>query len=780
VRAAACTALLALATGAAAQEATREAESAPRLDDIVVTAQKSEQLLEQVPLSMTALDGDLSRTGANDLYDLSLYVPNLRIDGDDLGATSLYIRGLGSNSLNSSVESGVGFVQDEVYFGRNGYVTDALFDVDRIEILRGPQGTLFGKNTVAGLVSVTSVSPRDEAGLDLQYRRASHGEGRVEGGADLPLGDWGAVRIAGMYRDEQGELANSLLGRGEEKLRQHGARAKLRFAPFDGVNSELAFVDTDTVTASWPLQLLALDADTRDYLDQFDARVEDDPRDFRTSFDTAGFLHKGSRTGSLKTTWDLGAWGALAGIESTTIMAASRFWTDRLSDLDVSPADLARLANNVDYRQHSVEQRFSGSLEQGLFGWGESARLIAGLFWFESSTVLRTRILAGEDLGSFAGTCDFAQLVSKDLRACDPGAPPPPPVTVAPGEDYLQLDFTPDVRSAALFGQLTWELTDRWVVSPAVRVTHERKLADVRGNSYCRGDAAPSPGGCVIQTLLDGKNYDKYGLRHEETDVAPRLAVQYFTDADDHLYASYALGYKGGGYNFATYDGVNIEFEREKAQTVELGAKGRAFGDTLRYGVSVFDTEFTNLQVFQAGVITNITNAAAATSRGVEAELRWLTPLPALSVAGTFGWLDARYRRYPGAPAPIDDGIGMTQDLDGKRMAFAPSLSVAVMPRLDFLLGSYAAQVGADALYQGDQYTDVDLDEATYVPAHWKLGARVKVTRADEAWSLTLGGSNLTDERVLNQVLDAILFPETYFAQQSAGRTLFASLGIRL
>jgi iron complex outermembrane receptor protein len=777
VKALACAGvLLACAAPVAAQE-----EAPQQLDDVVVTAQKSEQLIEQVPLSMTVLGGDaLAQTGSNDLDGLSPYVPNLRIDGDDPGATSLYIRGFGSNSFNSSIDSGVGFVQDDVYFGRNGYVTDALFDLDRIEVLRGPQGTLFGKNTVAGLVNIVSAAPRDEFGANLSYRKASFGEDRVEGGVDLPLGDWAAARVAGMYRDEQGELYNTRLERDEGSLHQHGARARVRFHPRDSVASELVLLDTDTVTTALPLQLLALDQDTREYLQQFDPRVEDDPLDSRTSFDTAGFIHKGSRTASLKTDWDIGALGAIPDLRATLIVAASRFRTDRLHDIDGSPADLARLPNRVDYRQYSGEFHLSGTLEHGLFGWGESAEFVAGAFAFDSSTTLRTRVLAGVDLPSFLDTCDFRQLVTKDLTACPPGMPvplPDPTAGAAVGEDYFQFDVVPHTRSAALFGQVSWQLTEHWMLIPALRLNLEDKVADVAGNSHCPNrQAAP----CLIETILGAQDYNYHGLRHRETDLSPKLALQYLTEGGDDLYLSYAVGHKSGGFNFATFDGVDIEFQPEVARTWELGAKGHALDHTLRFDVALFDTDFRNLQVFQLGVVTGISNAAAANSRGLEAAVTWLTPVPALSLGGAFGLLDSRYRRYPGAPAPIAQGIGAEQDLSGQRLAFAPRQTGALTPALKFLLGPCALQLSADALYQGDQYTDADLDPNTRVPGYWKFAARVKLGSPDDRWSLTIGGNNLTDERVLNQVTDAILFPQTYLAQAAGGRTVFVTLGARL
>ncbi|MEC9357651.1 MAG: Plug domain-containing protein, partial [Pseudomonadota bacterium] len=136
------------------EPATPQAKPKPstaQLEEIVVTAQKRQQSLQDVPLSVTAMDGDFIKDiNAADLAEVSNYVPNVRVDADDLGSPQIFIRGFGTNAFNPSFESSVALVQDEIYYGRPGYFTESLFDVERVEVLRGPQGTLFGKNSIAG------------------------------------------------------------------------------------------------------------------------------------------------------------------------------------------------------------------------------------------------------------------------------------------------------------------------------------------------------------------------------------------------------------------------------------------------------------------------------------------------------------------------------------------------------------------------------------------------------------------------------------------------------
>lgn len=179
------------------------------------------------------------------------------------------------------------------------------------------------------------------------------------------------------------------------------------------------------------------------------------------------------------------------------------------------------------------------------------------------------------------------------------------------------------------------------------------------------------------------------------------------------------------------------------------------------------------------GTFFDVSNAATAYSRGLEADFVWLTPWAPLQIAGAYGWLDARYEAYRDAPAPIQQGIDAEQDLTDQRIAFAPRATATLTPTLSFPLGGLVLTAAVDLLYQGDQFVDTDLDPNTYVPATTRYAGRFTLGSQSERWSLTLGGTNLTDERVLNQVTDTPFFPGTYQAQLASGRQLFGALNLQ-
>lgn len=788
-------------------ESTPKAEGvdSPRqLDEIVVTVQRTKQTARKVPVSVTALSGEFIReTGAADLADVALYVPNVRVDADDLGSPQVFIRGFGTNAFNPSFESSVGFVQDEIFFGRPGYFTEAMFDVDRLEVLRGPQNTLFGKNTVAGVFNVTSKGPQSNGGalgFDGRYFYGEHGEQRLEGGASGMFADWGGLRLSALKRKQDGQLYNSFIERNEESLKQDAYRLKALFLPVKNVEMELTGVVSDTKAPFWPFQLAQLDADTRTYLQNFDPNVEDDPFDYQTESDTPGFISKGSETLGLKTAWKIGDLAGLRDLSTVLVVGGSNFHIDQLNELDVSPADIARLDSHEKHRQFTTELRFSGKADS-LFGLGTGFEFVGGLFNFQSRYDLFVRILAGQDIGSYLLTDDAAQLLTKDRTAQSTGQLPVSLVglagltAAAADGDFYQLDYGQDIRSTALFGQFTWNLTQKIAITPGLRLNREVKDIDSAGVSHCiakdtvpLGAVTGGIGGatgmtsdpCIIAQVLASKDYNRPGLTREEFDISPKLALQYFAEHNINYYTSYTKGAKSGGFNSISFTGDNLEYESEKARTVEVGAKGRFLRKTLNINLTLYDTQFNNLQVLAFnGVFFDVSNAGSATSRGLEADFNWRTPYEPLRLMGSLGLLRARYKSYLGAPAPISQGIGVTQDLSGKRIAFSPERTGTLTPSLSYPVFGVIATLAGDVIYQGEQFTDTDLDPNTRVAGYFQYAARAIVAHPDDLWSLSMGGSNLADKRVLNQVTDATFFPGTYFAQQAGGRQLFATLAFK-
>ncbi|HVT34749.1 MAG TPA: TonB-dependent receptor [Nevskiaceae bacterium] len=771
-------------------------EQAPnRIDEVVVTAQKTKQSARKVPLSITALDGaQMKQVGAASLADVSLYVPNVRVDAHDPGSPQVFIRGFGTNAFNPSFESSVAFVQDDLYFGRPGYFTESMFDIERIEVLRGPQGTLFGKNTVAGVFNVISKGPEGDPSVDGSVYYGNHNERRVEGGAGGMLTDWLGARIAGFFLDKDGQLYNDFLNRYEDKLRQEAGRLKLKLAPGNGFESELTAAHSRTNAPFWPFELMNLDSDTTTYLRGFDPKVEGNPYDFTTSFDTQGWIDKGSDTVSVRTHWDHGSdFGAIHDFDPVLVLGWSRFHIDQLNELDVSPADIARLDSHERHRQLSAELRFTGRTDS-LLGLGTGVQFVGGAFWFKSRYDLFARVLAGQDLPSYLLTKDACQLLAAS-NGLDPSVCGPLGILALPGlsalgsltsavtnNDYYQFNYGQDIDSTALFGQFTWNITDKIAVTPGLRLSRENKGVDANGQSHCQTKDSGLGGPCVMEQVISSSDYHEPSLDKSEFDASPKLALQYFADHGVNYYTSYAKGYKSGGFNAISLKGGNLQYEPEKAQTWELGAKARFFDNTLSWNLTLYQTHFDNLQVLAFnGLFFDVSNAGTARSRGLETDFLWLTPYAPLRIAGSGGLLNAIYLKYDGAPAPIEDGIGQKQSLAGQRIAFAPRSSATLTPTLTYpFFGDLMLTFSGDVIWQGNQFVDTNLDPKKYVGGYTKFAARMVLAHPDGRWSISLGGNNLSDKRVLNQVVDATFFPGSYFAQQAAGRTVFGMVTFKL
>jgi iron complex outermembrane receptor protein len=755
------------------------------LEEVLVSAQKVTQSSQDVPISLTAVSGDFMReVGAIGLQDIAPYIPNVRFSSDtDPALAQINIRGFGSNPLNAAFDSSVGFVQDEIFFNRPSYYNEAIFDIASVEVLRGPQGTLFGKNTIAGVFNVTSNGPSEEFSGDVRLSRTDPGEQNLEAAAGGMLTDWLGIRLAAMDISRDGQLHNQFLSRQDDKHEQNAQRLKLLFLPSDAIKVELMAVESETAANYWGLQLALLDDGSREFLQNYDPNIEDDPYNFTSSYDQPGFLDKTSSTLGLKTELNLGEIGALNNLNTVLVLADTELTIDSLVDLDTSPADLAALTVVSGYEQQSAELRFSGSSD-GLFGLGRGLEFVMGVYLFESEFQQRAIIRTGQDFGEYLATEDAAQLVSGDanfpggaLGALNlAGLGLIGDITgSAIGNDFYQLDYLLNVDAQAVFAQMTWSLSEKWVLTPGIRFSRENKVADARGEGFCQSAPLGSP--CLMESALSAEDYVERGLKRSESDVSPKLSLQYYLSENVNVFLTYASGYKSGGFNASSFGGEDLSFKPEQAATIESGFKGQFYDSTLRLNAGVYQTEFENLQVLAFnGAFFDVTNAATAISRGLEMDFVWLTPFQPLTISGSLGLLDAKYDSYPNAPAPVTQGLNTNQDLSGDRIAFAPEQSASFTPTLTLPLFGLAVRASIDVLYQGDQFTDSDLDPNSFLPGYTSYSGRISIGDPDQLWLLTLGGSNLSDEKVLNQVLDTVFFPGTYDARQKAGRKIFAAL----
>lgn len=755
------------------------------IEEVVVTAQKTTQSLQDVPISVSALSGEFMQDNAiGDLVEVSTYVPNVRVEFTSPSSPQVFIRGFGTNTFNPSFEPAVGLVQDEIFFGRGTYFTESMFDLERVEVLRGPQGTLFGKNTIAGVFSVSSKGAPAEEGTEgnLAYKHGDFGDTRLEGAIGYRSSPSFGIRLAAMLADRDGRMENTKLDRKEDTRDQDAFRAKLEWNPSDALDLELVAQTSESNLNFWPRQLMNLDQDTRDYLSAFDPEIEDDPTNFQTSFNTPGEMFIGSDTVLMRGNYSFGELLGLNELTSTVVVGVSWLDVEQFQDLDVSPADLLNLDEVDDYRQESLEWRFGGHADS-LFGVGNHVEFLAGAYYFQSDFHIIADVIIGQDIASYATTKDAQQLLSGSNTV--PGNPlggaiggflPPLTGTVNP-TDYYRFDFFQDTEALALFGQLVWDLTEKWTLTPGIRINRETKLSTPTGTSVCTNKGTAP---CITSTVISANDYAPGEIERTENNLSPKVALTYYINNDISMYGSWSKGFKSGGVNSISFTGEDLEYEPEKAQSWELGLRSQLMNNTLKFNATAYRMEFDDLQVLAFnGLFFDVTNAASAISQGLELDIQWLTPYAPLTINSSLGYLDATYDKYPSAPAPIAEGQGAQQDLGGKTLAFAPEYNGTLSPVLEYTFGNFLLKTALNINYQSSHFTDTDLDPNTEIPSTVTYSAHLSLKSLDDGWAISIGGKNLTDERELNQVIDTAMFPGTYNPSQNPGRELFTKVSFR-
>ncbi|MGH8446623.1 MAG: TonB-dependent receptor, partial [Solimonas sp.] len=322
-----------------------------------------------------------------------------------------------------------------------------------------------------------------------------------------------------------------------------------------------------------------------------------------------------------------------------------------------------------------------------------------------------------------------------------------------------------------LFGQMEYFVIDHWAMILGGRIGREHK----------EGHFTSEAEGRLIPLVADQNDHDSR-RNHGENEFSPKAGLKWQPQTDTNVYLTWTRGYKSGGFNALPLNDRNLEFQPERATSIELGAKARLLRGSMRVSAALFDTDFDNLQVstFSSGngaAAPVFLNAASARSRGGELEVHWLTPLPGVAFYGSAGYADAYYTSYPNAPAQATSSEA-TQDLSGRPLSNAPRWTAAAIPSFTTILpGGTLMTVAMDVLYRSERYVDVDLAPEKLQPATTELNARIVLGSQKGGWTLSFAARNLTREVWVDQVLDEPLAPGNYASSRGdRGRVLSANL----
>lgn len=720
--------LLALGGHAAAAEETAT------VSELVVTAQKVEQRVQDVPLSIAVFNrAYFDNTRTVTFEDVARATPGLIVN-ESVGAsyTNVSVRGIGSDALNPGVEPSVGVFVDGVYQARPAFLTADLFDVERVEVLRGPQGALYGKNTDAGAINVISRAPTDQFEGRGRLYVGDYNALNLQAAVSGPISDRAKVRLSAYSDTRDPYIRNTISNAGGDEFRRYGARARLDLAATDKLDLSFSLAG-DSHRSSLINYGVLKSSPTLTYVaGLFGVKIPTDIYARRSAANFAPHERLDQLRASVTATYDLGHGATL-----TSITAAQGFSDNNNSDVDYTPLKLLDGGAVTSQRQYSQEFRINNDAK-AQFSY------ILGAFVFHQTQKNRG-----------------FNTVFPDLTAITGGAFPA-------GAQDLETTNT-RVSSAALFGQASYRFTDQFSATLGVRYDDQR-------NRQHR----IQPQGVTIPNLGD------ITVSKSESNVSGSFSLRYAFSPDLNGYATVSRGYKGGGYNgFGVGSLRELSFDPEEATNYEVGLKGSAFAHRLRFDATIFKTKLTDLQVSNFdGVNFIVGNAAAATTQGVEASLS-ATPISGLNIDAALSYDEATYDRYPGAPCTAAQSAAATgtcvQDLAGRTIANAPKLhgSLALQYEHDLPFDGLVGFGRMDYAYLSRQYLETALAPETLQAGYGLLNGRIGVRTADRRWGFFLTAANLTNTKYLRNAYDYPLFEGAYLAAPGQPRTWGAELQVQ-
>ncbi|MFW3898784.1 TonB-dependent receptor [Pseudomonas bharatica] len=666
----------------------------PTLKAVTVTATRREASLQQVPVAVSVVDGEqLERENRNSVASIVQQVPSLNFrTGASNKDTSLFIRGVGTISTSPGVEPTVATVIDGVVFGRPGQSTLDLLDIERLEVLRGPQGTLFGKNASAGVLNITTRTPTEETHGFVEQSYYSGNESRTRfgiGGSLVPNTLKGSITT--LFGSYDGNVDNKANGQEVNGYNRKGVRGKLVFTPNDDLSLTLAadylksrddapngVVSKSLLPAfSNALAPVRADSDNRDIVSDYRSHVDDTNKGLSAQLD-----------------WSLGDY-------TLTSITAWRGWDntqwqdgDRLATISAAFPGIED-KGELEYNQYSQELRLASPK-------GQFLEYVGGLFYMH-----------GKDEETYRRT----------LRT-----------TTATQQGIADYSTTND--SYALFGESTLNFTERFRGIAGLRWTHDDLEYDHRRVST----SATAVNGIQPGTSSSGSV--------DEDGWSGRLGVQYDLTDDITSYLTYSRGYKGPAYNvFFNMQPRDTEaLKPETSNSWEAGLKASLWGNRLTTNLAVFHTEYDNYQAnffdsVAGQVVTRLINAGSVKSEGAELDFA-LQATSQLKFSGAVAYTKARIDEFA-CPA----GAAASCNVNGKPLPYSPDWKSYV--RADYSIpldNGLDVELGTDFSWQSKVQYDISQNANTVQGAYGIWNASVALADYNQGWRVALLAKNLADK----------------------------------
>ena len=711
------------------------------LSEIVVTTQRRTEAEQNVPVSISVLQQqDLTEQNLNSLNDVSEIMPSVHV-GSNSRSANIYIRGTGSGESQTFAQS-VGIFEDDISHGRARMSGATFLDLNRIEVLKGPQSTFFGNNAIAGAFNIVTNRPTDELDASTRELYGEHNQYAVEGAVGGPLSNTLFARVAAIANGTGGWLSDESVDRNFPAENNVAGRLTLLLRPDEALDSTLKIEGSRNRN----IGALALQ----------DANCPPPP-----PFVASGFCKTAIGLGvpmGLNNDSIAQSSGQQIVLDTTEYVltvnykrwnqiftSVSGYYAYRYNedeDTDGTPLSLLNVQAPEEFHQFSQEFRVASPSDVRL-------KYLAGVY-FDTGTL------------SFSHDNSYFFLTPK-LESTPKLAPLVP---------YLPLgqaiNFAEPEKTYSAFGSATWSATDRLTLGVGFRASSVTESYDWQ---LFYGTASAAYGGIVpyagIQAALAdgfanaaglGNANALHGSRGDHA-LMPSAQIQYFVDTEVMAYFTASRGFKAGGFNAADTTGVaaNLPFAPEHVNAYEIGVKSQWLDRRILLNLDAFRSDYTDLQVatnigLPSGAIESLVrNAASSRSEGVEAETVWAINRR-MRISADLTYDDAHYLRYPNvSPTQFEQFLGETeQDLSGKPTEFAPRWSGALTESYTFPFSSrYQLTSSLTGIFSSSYYLTGNDDPTVQERPYARLDARLTFEAPDHHWAVDLIGKNLTDANIL-------------------------------
>lgn len=728
------------------------------LEEVIVSAQKREQSLQEVPISIAEFSGEmLQQSGVKDMFDLQVNTPGLVVDQNQSATTSNFnIRGIGTSAQNFGLESSVGLYVDGVYRSRQGAMINDLVDMNSISVLRGPQGTLFGRNSPAGAILMTTVKPDHEGTGFIEATLGNYDLRNISGAASFSaIPDVLAFRGTAFSSERDGwmdDIGNQVPGDDAINTRdRYGLRFQALFTPNDALEIRVIadYSEIDEICCGTTVVQDNNQVDQRPIANFITGDIG--PRTFFTSGSDSlleangGTLITGDRVFdnvaaysylpvsqnedsglSVEINWDLEAFTL------TSVTAWREFESFDNIDSDFTDLDVLAVDNKGDLTAITQEFRISGTTDELTY--------VAGAYFFTQDLDSVQNLHAGEDTYLVASVfVDF-----------------PLPPSAFPANGFSTNISEQEQQAWAIFGQVDWQLQDDLILTLGLRYTEEEKELNA---FYTQTN--PGIGFESFPPLADRLPITGEDGEFDDENVQGTIKLSWNANDDTLFYASYGTGYKSGGTNTDRIPQLfDTVFEAETSESYEVGMKADFPEQALRLNVAIYMAEFDDYQVNTFnGTGFNLRNAATATSEGLEIDLLWQAT-ESLTLTAAYAHTEAEFDEFEqgncwlaspfrGTADPGGDGTLLPEFCSraGGRIGTNPEDFFVTTARQEFNLSDgITGFVHGEVTYTGEQMMESSNDPFEEQDAYTLVNLRLGVIFESIDTEVTLWGRNITDE----------------------------------